>query len=160
MLSAARFLLLRGGTGSLLAGYKKRRFCGWLLAVMTVPIAVIGAVSVYTGGATEYPGHLIFAAAAYTFYSLTMAIVNICRFRGAGSPVYSAANALALMTALVSMFFLQGAMFLAFGDGSSMERDMNMIFAAVLAAMAVGGSVYLVADSAIRIKAIIDPDTV
>jgi heme/copper-type cytochrome/quinol oxidase subunit 4 len=160
VLSAARFLLLRGGMGSLLAGYKKRRFCGLLLAVMTVPIAVIGAVSVYTGGATEYPGHLIFAAAAYTFYSLTMAIVNICRFRGAGSPVYSAANALALMTALVSMFFLQGAMFLAFGDGSSMEWDMNLIFAAVLAAMAVGGSVYLVADSAIRIRALKDPDTV
>lgn len=160
VLSAARFLLLRGGMGSLLAGYKKRRFCGWLLAVMTVPIAVIGAVSVYTGSATEYPGHLIFAAAAYTFYSLTMAIVNICRFRGAGSPVHSAANALALMTALVSMFFLQGAMFLAFGDGSSTERDMNMIFAAVLAAMAVGGSVYLVADSGIRIRALKDPDTV
>ena len=160
MLSAARFLLLRGGMGSLLTGYKKRRFCGWLMAVMTVPIAVIGAVSVYTGGATEYPGHLIFAAAAYTFYSLTMAIVNICRFRGAGSPVYSAANALALMTALVSMFFLQGAMFLAFGDGSSMEWDMNLIFAAVLAAMAVGGSVYLVADSGIRIRALKDPDTV
>ena len=51
-------------------------------------------------------------------------------------------------------------MFLAFGDGSSMERDMNMIFAAVLAAMAVGGSVYLVADSAIRIRALKDPDTV
>lgn len=160
VLSEARFLLLRGGTGSLLAGYKKRRFCGWLLAVMTVPIAVTGAVSVYTGGATEYPGHLIFAAAAYTFYSLTMAIVNICRFRSAGSPVYSAANALALMTALVSMFFLQGAMFLAFGDGSSMERDMNLIFAAVLAAMAVGGSVYLVTDSGIKIRAIKDPDTV
>lgn len=160
VLSEARFLLLRGGTGSLLAGYKKRRFCGWLLAVMTVPIAVTGAVSVYTGGATEYPGHLIFAAAAYTFYSLTMAIVNICRFRSAGSPVYSAANALALMTALVSMFFLQGAMFLAFGYGSSMERDMNLIFAAVLAAMAVGGSVYLVTDSGIKMKAIKDPDTV
>lgn len=160
VLSEVRFLLLRGGMGSLLTGYKKRRFCGWLLAVMTVPIAVTGAVSVYTGGATEYPGHLIFAAAAYTFYSLTMAIVNICRFRSAGSPVYSAANALALMTALVSMFFLQGAMFLAFGDGSSMERDMNLIFAAVLAAMAVGGSVYLVTDSGIRIRAIKDPDTV
>lgn len=160
VLSAARFLLLRGGMGSLLAGYKKRRFCGLLLAVMTVPIAVIGAVSVYTGSATEYPGHLIFAAAAYTFYSLTMAIVNICRFRSAGSPVYSAANALALMTALVSLFFLQGAMFLAFGDGSSMERNMNLIFAAVLAAMAVGGSVYLVADSGIRIRALKDPDTV
>lgn len=160
VLSAVRFLLLRGGMGSLLTGYKKRRFCGWLLAVMTVPIAVMGAVSVYTGGATEYPGHLIFAAAAYTFYSLTMAIVNICRFRSAGSPVYSAANALALMTALVSMFFLQGAMFLAFGDGSSMERDMNLIFAAVLAAMAVGGSVYLVTDSGIKMKAIKDPDTV
>lgn len=160
VLSAARFLLLRGSMGSLLAGYKKRRFCGLLLAVMTVPIAVIGAVSVYTGSATEYPGHLIFAAAAYTFYSLTMAIVNICRFRSAGSPVYSAANALALMTALVSLFFLQGAMFLAFGDGSSMERNMNLIFAAVLAAMAVGGSVYLVADSGIRIRALKDPDTV
>lgn len=66
VLSAARFLLLRGSMGSLLAGYKKRRFCGWLLAVMTVPIAVTGAVPVYTGGSTEYPGHLIFAAAAYT----------------------------------------------------------------------------------------------
>ena len=61
---------------------------------------------------------------------------------------------------LVMREWSKGAMFLAFGDGSSMERDMNMIFAAVLAAMAVGGSVYLVADSAIRIRALKDPDTV
>lgn len=160
VLSAARFLLLRGGPGSLLAGYKKRRFCGWLLAVLTVPIAVIGAVSVYGGGAAAYPGHLIFAAAAYTFYSFTMAIVNICRCRDIGSPVYSAANALALTTALVSMFFLQGAMFLAFGDGSVMERNMNLIFAAVLAAFAVGESVYLTVDSGMKLRAAKDPDTV
>ena len=58
------------------------------------------------------------------------------------------------------MVILDGEMVKDIGDGSSTERNMNLIFAAVLAAMAVGGSVYLVADSAIRIKAIIDPDTV
>lgn len=159
VLSCARFLLLRdaaGGNGS--SEYKKCRFCGWMLAVLTVPIIAIDASAVYGGNALVYPGHLIYAAAAYTFYSLTLAIVNICRNRSVRSPVYSAANALTLTTALVSMFFLQGAMFHAFGDGADWERSMNLIFAVVVIVLVTSMSLYLITDSARKISKLKDPD--
>ncbi len=159
VLSCARFLLLRdaaGGNGS--SEYKKCRFCGWMLAVLTVPIIAIDASAVYGGNALVYPGHLIYAAAAYTFYSMTLAIVNICRNRSVRSPVYSAANALTLTTALVSMFFLQGAMFRAFGDGADWERSMNLIFAVVVIVLVTSMSLYLITDSARKISKLKDPD--
>ena len=74
------------------------------------------------------------------------------------SPVYSAANALTLTTALVSMFFLQGAMFRAFGDGADWERSMNLIFAVVVIVLVTSMSLYLITDSARKISKLKDPD--
>ena len=74
------------------------------------------------------------------------------------SPVYSAANALTLTTALVSMFFLQGAMFHAFVDGADWERSMNLIFAVVVIVLVTSMSLYLITDSARKISKSKDPD--
>jgi len=55
------------------------------------------------GYGSNYPGNLIDVAAFHAFYSLTLAIINIVRYRRFHSPVLSAAKAVTLTTALVSM---------------------------------------------------------
>ena len=63
----------------------------------------------------RYAGSLIYAVALYTFYITVMAVVNIVRIRRYQSPVLSAARAVNLAAALVSMLSLEIAMLTQFG---------------------------------------------
>ncbi len=51
---------------------------------------------IHSGKGYAYPGTLIYAAAAYAFYSLTSAIVSLVRLRKFGSPAVSAAKMVSL----------------------------------------------------------------
>lgn len=137
VLGIVRFQLLRhvrGGRGTPEQALQKYRFCGYLLLVLTLALGLMSFYTIYEGRAVEYPGHLIYAAAGYAFYSLAMAVCNLVRYRKLQDPVCSAAKALTLAAALVSMFFLQASMFAAFGDGAAWQRQMSM---------ATGGCVFL-----------------
>jgi len=57
--------------------------------------------------------------AAYTFTALTVAIINAVRYKRYGSPAYSAAKAISLVSATVSMLTLENAMLTTFGAESS-----------------------------------------
>ena len=56
--------------------------------------------------------------AAYTFAALTMAIINVIRYRKYGRPAYSAAKAISLASATVSMLTLENALLTTFGQES------------------------------------------
>ena len=75
----------------------------------------------------EYKGILIFAMAAYTFYTTIMAIVNLIRYRKYKSPVMTTTKIIALSAALVSMLSLETAMFSQFGDNMSIDNQRLMI---------------------------------
>lgn len=60
------------------------------------------------------------AMAAYAFTSLTMAIVNVVKYRKYNSPVYSASKVISLASVLVSMLTLECTMLTTFG-GESMS---------------------------------------
>lgn len=106
--------------------YKKYRLCGYLLLVLTLALGAMSFHAIYYNKVIEYPGFMIYAAAAFTFYSLTTAIIDFLRCRGLNNPIFSAARTYALANALVSLFFLQCSMFSAFGDGGSWQRYMNI----------------------------------
>lgn len=63
----------------------------------------------------DYPGIMIYVIALYTFYALTMSIVDIVKYRKMGSPVMSTAKIVSLSAALVSLLNLETAMFAQFG---------------------------------------------
>ncbi len=129
VLSTVRFLLLhsvRGKERRLLQEYRKYRFCGYMLLVLTVAITGIGICTIASEKAVNYPGYTIYAAAGYTFYNAGAAIANILRYRKLKNPLYTASKVIALATALVSIFFLQTAMFAAFGDGAAWQKPMNI----------------------------------
>ena len=54
--------------------------------------------------------------AAYTFTSLTFAIINTLKYRKYNSPVYSATKAISLASACVSVLTMESTMLTTFGN--------------------------------------------
>ena len=109
LLCGVRAFLLRqmpaaGGEDRSKRGLLAYRRTGWFLLGLALALTGIAVQIVRDGRRYDYPGTLIYAAAAYAFYCLTAAIVNAVRYRQFHSPVLSAAKAVSLTTALVSIF--------------------------------------------------------
>ena len=115
--------------GDLLYEYKRYRFCGWVLLFINQALVVIVVLIVRWNRGYSYHEIVTIALAAYTFYSLTMAIINIVRFRKYHSPILSAGKVLSLTSACVSMLSLETAMISAFGD------ETNTLFRPVITSL-------------------------
>lgn len=95
------------------------RACGIMLLIMNQALTVIVFYIVRQNRGFEYhPIHTI-AMAAYTFTAITIAIINMFKYKKYESPVMSAAKAISLTSASVSMLSLETAMITAFGNNES-----------------------------------------
>ena len=131
VLSVALFLLIRymrKNENDLIKGFRQYRLIGYLIFVLN--IALIGVVYqiVNQGMGYQYPGLMIYAVATFTFYCVTMSVINVVKYRKYNNPVLSAQKAITFTKALVAMFALQTAMFASFNDNIVLERTMNSIF--------------------------------
>lgn len=99
--------------------WRKYRFCGWLLLAMNLALAIFTLYFVYRIRTFRHHEITTITMAAYTFAALTLAIVNAVRYKKYGSPAYSAAKAISLASATVSMLTLENAMLTTFGEESS-----------------------------------------
>ena len=120
LLAVMRFLLLYRRTGpkgtlSQEIELHRYRLCGVSLLFMNAALAGIVAFMVHQNRGYDYPGVLIYAMAAYSFYAVIIAVVNVIKFRKHGSPILSAAKAINLVAAMVSILSLETAMLSRFG---------------------------------------------
>lgn len=99
--------------------WRKYRFCGALLLAMNLALAIFTLYFVFRIRTFLHHEITTIAMAAYSFTALTVAIVNAFRYRKYGSPAYSAAKAISLVSAMVSMLTLENAMLTTFGENSS-----------------------------------------
>lgn len=123
LLTVMRYFLLRDlkslDAGADLEGELRRyRFCGVALAAMTPALIVIVAFILWQNRGFSYHSITTIAMAAYTFGAFTVATVNIIKYRKHHSPLLSAAKAVSMTTASVSMLSLETAMLSAFGEES------------------------------------------
>ena len=102
--------------------WRKYRFCGVLLLIMNLTLMIFTLYFVYRIRIFQHHEITVITMAAYTFAALTIAIVNAIRYRKYGSPAYSAAKAISLASATVSMLTLENAMLTTFG------QDTNELF--------------------------------
>lgn len=119
LLSLMRFALVRRGLrgmGDIASQWRIYRLCGAALLLMNQALAVVTALVVYRRGEFVYPGYLVYAMAAYTFYSVIMAAKSSFGTRRHESPVMTAVKTVQLVAALVSLFSLETAMLVEFGD--------------------------------------------
>lgn len=133
LLGLMRFFLLRDARRTTLGLNRltelyRYRFCGMILLLVNLAIAVIITFIVSQNRGFAYNEILSIAMAAYTFFAMGKAIVDIVKYRRYESPVMSAAKAINLAAALMSMMSLETALISAFGSGE------NPIFRRVMTA--------------------------
>jgi divalent metal cation (Fe/Co/Zn/Cd) transporter len=133
VLSVIRFLLLRNVRNEgcdLEKEFKQYRTCGILLFVLNATLTGVVFQMVNQGMGYQYPGLLIYAVAAYAFFCLTLAIINLVKYRKLNSPILSAAKIISFARAFVAMYALQTAMFASFGgaETETFQRIMNSVF--------------------------------
>lgn len=132
LISTAVYFLILGFMRMGLALSRKRggdenksyRRTAWFLLLLDIPLGGMILLMIRTEAGIIYPGYTIYAAAAYTFYMLTLSIINMVKFRRIGSPILSAAKALSFVAALVSILGLQNALIAAFSQKTVEYRIM------------------------------------
>lgn len=128
------------------AQWRRYRLCGIILLFMNWALTGIIVLVIHQNSGFEYPGVLIYVMALYAFYATITAVINIVKFRKYGSPVLSAAKAINLTAALVSMLSLETAMITQFGaaDDEGFRQMMMSATGFAVNAIVLGMAVYMI----------------
>ena len=134
---------------------KKYRACGIVFLVVNLALALIIFFMVYWN--RTFIHHMIttIAMAAYTFTALTVAIVNVVKYRKYNSPVFSASKAISLAAALVSMLTLESTMLTTFSDGTMTATTQKWMLGAtggVISIFVVVMAIYMISQSNKKLK--------
>lgn len=134
--------------------WRKYRFCGWLLLVMNLALAIFTLYFVFRIRTFLHHEITTISMAAYTFTALTLAIINAVRYRKYGSPAYSAAKSISLVSATVSMLTLENAMLTTFGqDSSEMFRQIILGASGAAVILVVQGiALYMIVNAHRKLK--------
>lgn len=154
ILAVMRFLLVRyankeGIRKNKVAELKFYRICGIILMPINLTLSGMVVLVIKNNRGFHYNGILIYVVAMYTFYITVKAIVDIIKYRKYDSPVMSAAKAVSLSAALVSMLSLETAMLSQFGTDTPAQTKLILIAAtgAGVCAIVVGMATYMIMSS-------------
>lgn len=122
-LAVLRFFLVRHTRkhqpgAEMILELRKYRVCGIVFLTMNIALSLIVFFMVYWNRSFHHHEITTITLAAYTFTAFTLAIINMVKYRKYNSPVYSAAKAISLAAACVSMLTLESTMLTTFGDGT------------------------------------------
>lgn len=159
-LSVMRFFLLRYTSKHksgemMITELSKYRACGIVLLIMNLAIALMIFFMVYWNRTFIHHEITTIALAAYTFTTLTLAIVNAVKYRKYNSPVYSASKAISLAAACVSMLTLESTMLTTFGNGTmglSERRILLGTSGGAISAFIIVMAIYMIANGTKKIK--------
>lgn len=125
--------------------------CGiMLIALSAISAFMTACVFLYDDG-FRHPGLAIFMFAAYTFYKLTVAIINFVKSKKSDDYILRTVRNINLADAAVSVFALQTAMVNEFSQGGGM-REMNLVTGIIVSLVSFILGVYSVVTSAVKLK--------
>lgn len=136
------------------AEWQKYRLCGGGLALMNGALSVVIWFFVRHLRVIRHHQITVIAMATYTFGALALAIVNVIRYRRYNSPACSAAKALSLASASVSMLSLENAMLTTFGKGEQQlfQRIMLGASGAAVSLLMIGMAAYMILRASKELK--------
>ncbi len=154
-LSLARYTLHHKPGEDMQAELKRYRSCGIVFLLMNLALTLIVFFMVYWGRTFYHHQITTIAMAAYTFFSFTLAILDLNKYRKAGSPVPWASKAISFTAACVSMLTLESTMLTTFGDGT-MDLMTRKIFlgttGGVISVFIIGMAIYMIVRATKQLK--------
>lgn len=109
---------------------RRYRGCGWIFLLTNLSLSAMIFYMIYENRLVQHHEITTIAMAAYTFAALTLAIVNVVKYRKYQSPVYSASKAISLAAACVSMLTLEDTMLRTFRN-ETMTPQVERLFLAL-----------------------------
>ena len=101
---------------------------GILLLVLNLALSGVVLLTIAQDTAKRHSEIMVISIAAYTFYKITMAVVNMVKVRKTKSPILITIRNIGVADALVSMLTLQATMFASFQDKNNWNTNqMNAI---------------------------------
>ena len=133
----------------------KYRACGIVFLPMNLALALIVFFMVYWNRTFEHHMITTIALAAYTFTSMAVAIINFVKYRKYNSPVFSAAKAISLAAALVSMLTLESTMLTTFSDETMTAVEQKWMLGATggaISVLIIATAVYMIVVGTKKLK--------
>ena len=133
----------------------KYRACGIVFLLMNLALALIIFFMVYFNRTFEHHMITAIAMAAYTFTALTIAIINVVKYKKYNSPVFSASKTISLAAALVSMLTLESTMLTAFRDETMTAAEQKWMLGATggaISVLIVATAIYMIVTGTKKLK--------
>ena len=128
------------------------RNSGIVLLVLNVALSCAIAQMIFDDAHFEYAGWTVFAYAAYAFYKITTAIINIFKANKHGDLTVQAVRNVNLADATVSILALQTALLATFNDGSLDASVMNTATGIAVSVFCIGMAIYMIVTSNKKLK--------
>lgn len=119
------------------------RIVGVVMFIVNIAMSVMAVQMIWQNGGTVHSDIMTIAMATFTFYYLTVAIINLQKYRKTTLPIHSAAKMLNFACALMSIFTLQNTMLSAFGGGD-IVKPMNIATGTAVFILVFGLAVYMI----------------
>ena len=133
------------------------RTCGWVFLLTNLALSGMMFYMIYENRAVRHNEITTITMAAYTFTTLTMAIVNVIRYRKLGSPAVSAAKAISLAAACVSMLTLENTMLTTFRS-ETMTPEKTRLFLALsggaVSVFIIAMAIYMIVQANRKLKSL------
>lgn len=126
------------------------RACGWVFLLTNLALSAMMFYMISQNRAVRHNEITTIAMAAYTFTTLTMAIVNVIRYRKYNSPAVSAAKAISLAAACVSMLTLENTMLATFRSETMTPGTVCLFLGlsgGVVSAFIIAMSIYMIVQA-------------
>lgn len=114
------------------------RNCGISLIILSIALSGAVAQMALSDQGFKYADLMIYVAALYAFYKITIAIIQFVKSRRHGRTINETFGLINLSDGLVSMLALQTALLAAFGEGSSKVYNAITGTAVMLMIIAIG----------------------
>ena len=149
VLAFMRYSLMRSlHKGNEQSGRDVYRRTAWRLNFLTLTMTGIFAQMIMADETYRYPGVLIYAMAAWTFYKIIAAVINLIKRRRDENKGLAAARCVTFAGALMSILALQTAMITQFGERAvDFAHIMNGIGGAVVTGLLITLSALMIARS-------------
>lgn len=132
---------------TLVQQWRSYRLCGYLMFALHLSTTGLAFLMIRQHMAEEYPGYMIFATAAFTFYKLIKTFLAVAKDRKHRSPIASSVRLLDLSQAIFNIFCLQVALLHAFGGDFPQAGLMNTLTGSAVSVLMAGIGVYMLRRS-------------
>ena len=122
--------------------------------MMNIALSSVVVLVVSDNEGFAYAGYMVYVMAMYAFYSMITAVLDVVKYRKFNSPVMSAAKAVKLAAALVSMLSLETAMLAQFNEREDpvFRKLMSGITGGCVCMVVLGIAVFMIVKSTRQLK--------